>query len=406
MKTGDTRRHFLKRMLTAATSMAIWPTGMFSCTHSKPTTTPSLFEKTNIKSLEMCNRMMRSSTWRGVGDSRGYVTDLAFKIYKELAEGEIGVILSEFQYVMTNGLHLKNQIGNYDDSQVDGLKSLVNTIHKNNGKIVAQLVHCLAKADRKLFFIEGEEQWGISDIPYYPGNKIPKMMTKKDIIMFVEAHERAAARAQKCGFDGVQLHGSHGYGINQILSPYWNRRGDTYGGSLWKRYRIVGEIIEAVRGAVGDDFPVMFKIGIHDFIEGGLTPYESIKIARWLALDGIDAIQVSAGCTASDFDCMKENIKPGGDEAYFLGFARIVKANVDIPVIAVGGIRSLDTCQKALSKGSSDYVSMARPFIREPHLMKRWINGDAAPAKCISCNRCLRTPLEGQGIYCDQEHEV
>lgn len=350
----------------------------------------------------MCNRMMRSSTWSGVGDNHGHVTDLAFKIYKELARGEIGVILSGFQYVMPNGLYLKNQIGNYDDSQVAGLKKLVNTVHKNSGKIVAQLVHCLAKANMKLFFREEEELWGISDIPSYPGSKISKKMTKKNIVTFVEAHERAAARSLKCGFDGIQLHGSHGYGINQILSPHWNRRNDAYGGSLWKRYRIVGEIIEAVRGTVGDDFPIMFKIGLHDFIEGGLTPNESVKIAKWLAMDGIDAIQVSAGCAVNDFECMKKDVKPGVNEAYFLGFAEMVKANVDIPVIAVGGIRSFDICQKILSQERSDYVSMARPFIREPHLMKRWINGDITPAKCISCNMCLRTPFEGQGIYCKE----
>jgi 2,4-dienoyl-CoA reductase-like NADH-dependent reductase (Old Yellow Enzyme family) len=404
MKEGSTRRDFLKGTLAAATTITMSPIALLSFKTATMSTTPSLFERTNIKSLEMQNRMMRSSTWSGVGDDRGYVSAPAFRVYGELSKGGIGAILTGYQYVMPNGLGAPYQIGNYEDGQVPGLKELVNTVHRNGGKIVVQLVHCLAKADTKLFFREGEELWGISEIPYYPGDKVPKMMTKLDIINFVEAHERAAARSRECGFDGIQLHGSHGYGINQILSPYWNRRDDAYGGSLRKCYRTVGEIIEAIRGVVGDDYPLMFKISANDFIKGGLTPAESVKIAKWLAHDGIDAIQVSAGCN-KDFTCIKQDIKPGIDEAYFLHFAHVVKANVNIPVIAVGGIRSLDICQKILSEGRSDYVSMARPFVREPHIMDRWRNGETKPAKCISCNMCFRAAFEGQGIYCYQERE-
>ena len=141
----STRRDFLKCLLAAATTPVMLPKTLFS------RTTPTLFEKTNIKSLVVSNRMMRSSTWSGVGDNRGYVTDKAFKIYGELARGGIGAILKGYQYVMANGPGLPFQIGNYEDQLVAGLRQLVDTVHNNGGKIVFQLVHCLAKADTKLF---------------------------------------------------------------------------------------------------------------------------------------------------------------------------------------------------------------------------------------------------------------
>ena len=127
-------------------------------------------------------------------------------------------------------------------------------------------------------------------------------MTKADIVRLVEAHGTAASRSLKCGFDGLQIHGAHGYGVNQFLSPAWNRRGDSYGGSPGNRYRIVGEILESMRGVVGKDFPIMFKLSAQDFVPGGLEPPDSLEIARRLADDRVDAIQVSACCSVSTKD--------------------------------------------------------------------------------------------------------
>ena len=177
-----------------------------------------------------------------MADQKGYVTDRIPEFYGELAQGDIGLILTGYQYVMTNGQGLPYMVGNYDDTQVDGLTKLVNAVHKHGGKVVVQLVHSLARANPKMFFKEGDELWGASAIPYSPGDATPKEMTKEDIARFVGAHAAAASRSLKCGFDGIQIHGAHGYGVNQFLSPAWNRRGDSYGGSPQNRYRIVGEI--------------------------------------------------------------------------------------------------------------------------------------------------------------------
>jgi 2,4-dienoyl-CoA reductase-like NADH-dependent reductase (Old Yellow Enzyme family) len=395
------RRKFLKTGLAATAAVVVGP--RLATADNRP-----LFEKTWIRSLELSNRAIRSSTWSGLGDPNGYVTDRALEFYGELARGDIGLILTGYQYVMTNGQGLPYMLGNYDDTQVEGLKKLVDTVHREGGKIAVQLVHCLARANPKLFFKEGDELWGASAIAYSAEDKVPREMTREDIARLVEAHAAAAFRSLRAGFDGIQIHGAHGFGVNQFLSPAWNRRGDMYGGSLQNRYRLVGEIIEAIRGEVGKDFPVMFKISAQDFVENGVELSESADIARRLANDGIDAIQVSACCSISNVDkhCTKSMIVKEKDEAYLADFAQYIKERVNVPVIVVGGIRSAPIIDGILKERRADYISMARPFIREPHLIKRWKAGDSANARCISCNRCFETGMKGLGISCYWERKL
>jgi 2,4-dienoyl-CoA reductase-like NADH-dependent reductase (Old Yellow Enzyme family) len=181
-----------------------------------------------------------------------------------------------------------------------------------------------------------------------------------------------------------------------------------YGGNLQNRYRLVAEILEAIRGEVGKDFPVMFKLSAQDFVGDGLELPESAEIARRLANDGIDAIQVSACCSISDMDkhCTKRMIVKEQDEAYLADFAQYIKERIKVPVIIVGGIRSVPIIDGILKERRADYISMARPFIREPHLIKRWKGGDTANARCISCNRCFETGLAGLGISCYWERKL
>ncbi len=394
------RRKFLKTGLAATAAIVVGPGISWADNHP-------LFEKTWIKSLELTNRAIRSSTWSGVGDQKGYVTNRALEFYGELARGDLGLILTGYQYVMTNGQGLPYMLGNYEDAQAEGLKRLVDTVHEGGGKIAAQLVHCLAKANPKLFFREGDELWGASAVPYSAEDQVPREMTREDIVRLVEAHAAAAARSRMAGFDGIQLHGAHGMGIHQFLSPAWNRRGDAYGGSPGNRYRLVGEILEAIRGKVGKDYPVMFKISGQDFVEGGLEIPESAEIAKRLTDDGIDAIQVSACCSTSgpDKHCIKHMITKEEDEAYLADFAQFIKEKVKAPVIAVGGIRSVPIVDRILKEKQADYISMARPLIREPQLIKRWKSGDTSNAKCISCNRCFETGMKGLGISCYWERK-
>jgi 2,4-dienoyl-CoA reductase-like NADH-dependent reductase (Old Yellow Enzyme family) len=399
MTQDPTRRDFLKSGL-AVTALAVVGTGT-----ARAGLDPELFDKTRIKSMELPNRFIKSSTWCGTGDGKGSVTDRTLTMYSELAKGGVGLILSGGQYVMTNGVGLPYAVGNCDDSQAEGLKRLVETVHKEGTKIVAQLSHQLARANTKLFSREGDEVWGASAVPYSPSSPVPKEMTRKDIDRYVQAFSSAAARSKQCGFDGVMIHAAHSFGVHQFLSPAWNQRTDSYGGNPQNRYRVVGEIMEAIKGKVGPDYPILTKLSVHDFVKGGLEPPESLEIARRMEQDGIAAIQVSACCTISNQDphCPKEQILGPQDEAYLIDFAQFLKEGVKVPIIAVGGIRSYSTAEDIIKQRKADYISLGRPFIREPHLINRWKSGNIAKATCISCNGCYDTGVQGLGISCKIE---
>lgn len=399
MTFKHSRRDFLKSGLATTALIAV------GAKNTPANQGPQLFEKSRIKSLELSNRFIKSSTWCGTGDNNGCVTDRTLAMYSDLAEGGVGLILTGGQYVLSNGVAQPRTVGNCDENQAEGLKKLTDVVHREGCKIVAQLSHQLARANPKLFSGQGDEVWGASAVPYAEGSAVPKEMSRSDIARYVEAYAAAAARSVRCGFDGVMIHAAHSFGVHQFLSPAWNQRGDSYGGSLQNRYRVVGEIVEAVKGAVGADLPIMVKLSAHDFVKGGLEPPESLEIARRLEHDGIAAIQVSACCTASmaDNHCPKQKILVPEDEGYLLDFTQYIKEGVKVPVIAVGGVRSLSTAEDILKQGKADYVSMARPFIREPHLINRWKRGDTAKAKCISCNGCYETAMQGLGISCKIE---
>ena len=398
MTKKTSRRDFLKSGL-AATAVLMVGTKTTSASQG-----PDLFERTRIKSLELPNRFIKSSTWCGTGDGKGCVTDRTLTMYSELAKGGVGLILTGGQYVMSNGVGLPYAVGNCDDSQTEGLKRLADTVHKEGCKIVAQLSHQLARANSKLFS-EGDEVWGASAVPYSPSSAIPKEMTPNDIARYVDAFAAAASRSFRCGYDGVMIHAAHSFGVHQFLSGAWNQRTDSYGGSPQNRYRVVGEILEAIKGKVGPDFPIMIKLSAHDFVKGGLEPPEALEIARRLEQDGIAAIQVSACCTVSNKDqhCPKDQILDLQDEAYLMDFTQFIKEGVKVPVIAVGGIRSNSTAEGIVKQGKADYVSLGRPFIREPNLINQWKSGNTAKAKCISCNGCFETGMQGLGISCKIE---
>lgn len=368
---------------------------------------PSLFEKTSIKTLELKNRSVRSATWAGVGDRKGCVTDRATQLYRNLANGGVGLIVTGFQYVMPNGLAVPYQVGNYSDDLLEGLSKIPREVHANGGKVIAQLVHGGVRANPGLFFQEGEV-WAPSAIRDPLTGNLPKEMTKQDIADLVEAYASAATRSQKAGFDGIQLHAAHGYGINQFLSGATNPRSDAYGGDISKRYRLLGEVLEAVRGGVGSDFPVFIKLSGADYTEGGLTLEESLQVARWLEAGGIDCIEVSGGdkTAANGRIPSRTNIHRDADEAYLAQLAHSFKETVNVPIVTVGGLRSPEVVNRILAEGVADYVAFCRPLIREPDLINRWKSGDTEKSKCISCNGCLETGADGKGVFCKADRKL
>ena len=356
-----------------------------------------LFEVTEINGMRLPNRFVRSATWEGMAQDDGSVTPALVDCMSQLAEGQVGLIISSHAYVRPEGQAGPKQIGVYKDALINGLRQITQAVQGQGGKIVLQISHSGCLADPKLtgqMPLAPSSVEGISKSPC-------KEMTVGDIQELIEAFGLAAQRAEKAGFDGVQIHAAHGYLMNQFLSPLFNKRTDAYGGSVENRYQILREVLKKVRTTVGDAFPILIKLNSQDFMEGGLTLEDSLKIGRLLQEDGIDAIELSGGTLRSgQLTPFRKGITNEEKEAYFLEAAKVFKETIKVPLILVGGIRSLPVADRIIEQRWADYISMSRPFIRESGLIKRWKSGDLRKASCLSDNQCLGPAMAGEGIYC------
>jgi 2,4-dienoyl-CoA reductase-like NADH-dependent reductase (Old Yellow Enzyme family) len=358
----------------------------------------TLFEETAINGMTMRNRMVRSATWEGMCEQDGRPTEKLAKLYRDLAQGGVGLIITGFTFVRPEGKALPGKMGIHADDFADDYKDLANAIHDAGGKIAVQLVHAGGKANAKTI---GRQPLAPSSIQDEQFAEMPAELTKEEISDIVTAFGEGARRAKAWEIDAVQLHGAHGYLINQFLSPHINRRGDEYGGSIENRSRFLLDVYQEVRESVGANFPVFIKLTASDNLDEGLTLDDAVCVAKKLSDAGIDAIEVSSGTSASgDKKPARVKINRPEKEAYNLDLAIRMKEAVTCPVMVVGGFRSYDVAEKALQNKGMDYIAMSRPLIREPDLPNRWRQGDRSPAKCISCNNCFKPASKEGGIYC------
>jgi 2,4-dienoyl-CoA reductase-like NADH-dependent reductase (Old Yellow Enzyme family) len=358
----------------------------------------TLFEESSINGMTLRNRMVRSATWEGMCDRDGRPTEKLISFYRELAEGGIGLIVSGYTFVSPEGKQLPGKMGIHTDDFKGDYEHLTSAVHDAGARIAIQLVHAGGQTDARN---AGRQPLAPSAVQVDQFPEIPAELTVDDISDIVTAFGEGARRARAWGFDAVQLHGSHGYLINQFLSPLTNRRTDEYGGSIENRCRFLLEVYRKVREVVGANYPVLIKLNAADNIDGGLEIDDAVYAAKKLSEAGIDAIEVSAGTPASgEKSPVRQKINAPDKEAYNLELARRIKEAVSCPVMVVGGFRSYDVAEKALRDDGMDYIAMARPLIREPGLANRWLNGDRSPARCISCNSCFMPGIKEGGIYC------
>ena len=364
-----------------------------------------LFDEIVINGMAIKNRSVRSATWTGLAEPGGRSGKKLMALTERLVKGEVGLIITGFAYVMPNGQALPGQLGIHDDTVLPKLKELTRRVHKAKGKIAMQIVH--AGAQTVMRERKGQPVWGPSAVHNKVFRKTPKAMTQREIKSVVGAFAQAAKRVKKAGFDAVQLHGAHGYLIAQFLSPATNKRKDKYGGPVEDRARFLFEVYRAVRKGVGKDFPVFIKLNTKDFVRGGVSEKDALFVARKLDSMGIDAIELSGGVPAAGaLGPARLKIRKADDEAYFLLTAKKIRKKVSVPIILVGGIRSFNVADNVLKTEVADMVSMARPFIREPHLIKRWQEGDRKKATCISCNKCFGAAMSPEGLYCVVDRQI
>jgi 2,4-dienoyl-CoA reductase-like NADH-dependent reductase (Old Yellow Enzyme family) len=363
-----------------------------------------LFEQTTIQGMILNNRFVRSATWEGMCEKDGRPTAKLASCYRDLAAGDVGLIITGYTFVRPDGKQLPGKMGIHTDDFAAEMRNLTQVVHNEGGKICIQLVHSGAQTTTET---AGRRPLAPSAVKVEQFPEEPEAMTKKDIDEIVMAFGDGARRAKEYGFDAIQLHAAHGYLINQFLSPLTNRRTDDYGGSVANRCRFLIEVYRRVRSEVGPDFPVLAKLNGSDNLEGGLDLNDAVYAARVLDKEKIDAIEVSGGTSASgDKNPVRTKIDKPGQEAYNLSLAREIKKAVRCPIMVVGGFRTLEVINKAITGDGIDYISMARPFIREPQLIRRWRQGDTSSARCISCNGCFEPGLKKGGIYCVVEEKA
>lgn len=352
-----------------------------------------LFEHTSIGSMSLPNRFVRSATWEGLADKDGCVTSRLIKKMIELAKGEVGLIISSYAFVSPEGQSGPRQLAVCDDRYLPGIRNMARAVHSAGGKMALQLVHGGCSSNSEL---SGLKAIGPSPL------STCREAGKEDIAAIISAFSQAAGRAKQANFDAVQIHAAHGFLLSQFLSPMFNKRKDKYGGDLGNRARLVLEVVRSIRETVGPEYPVLIKLNSEDFLEGGMTREEAIQVAGMLEDASINAIELSGGTVASPKKLMP--VRPGKltrkQEVYYREAAKLYKQKVTIPLMLVGGIRSYQVADDLVKSGTTDYISMSRPLICEPGLVKRWKEGDRRKAECISCNACFGPPSEGRGFYC------
>jgi 2,4-dienoyl-CoA reductase-like NADH-dependent reductase (Old Yellow Enzyme family) len=382
-----------------------------------------LFSPGKIGSLELKNRMIRTASHEGLADERGAPTDRQFQFYKGFVEGGIGLVITGYAGIMQNGksaLYHMNMI--HLDDLVPAHKTLVDKVHEIGGKIVLQIAHC----GRQTLSKETGEPPLVapSSIPCGFYKEMPKELTESEIFQIIGSFASAAKRAKDAGYDGVQIHGAHGYLLSTFLSRHANKRIDRWGGSIENRFRMVGETLRAVRQAVGKEYPVLIKLNSYERAKDGIKPHECLYFARLVEKTGCcDAIEISGGTNEGGFVMARgafptEGIlkylrpycemntlfklgirvfvapivglfQPKFTHGYNLDAAAMVKKAVSLPIITVGGMRDKRLMEDSIKEGKTDFVSMARPLLLEPDLANKFKNGESDVAQCDNCNICV-----------------
>ena len=386
-----------------------------------------LFTPQKIGQMEIKNRFVHSATYECMANEVGEVTDKLIKRYSQIAKGGAGLIIPGYLYIMTNGRAAPNQTGIYNDDMIEGLKQLVDEIHNNGSKVAFQLVHSGRQTSKDY----------IKQTPIAPSRGSrdniymvkPKEMTEEEIHEIIKAFGAAASRAAEAGADGVQIHAAHGYLVNQFLSPFFNKRNDSWGSSDKNRFRFLKEIVSEIKKNISDKMSILVKLNTQDYTpKEGVTLDLAKKYSAWLADLPIDGLEVSCGTLSfSMFNMVRGDVpteeiimnfpwwrkilgkmmlknmegKFDLEEGYNLEAAKRIKPVMKgKPLFLVGGLRRVAQMEEVLNKGTADFISMSRPFIREPNIVDKIKDGKTASVACVSCNKCFAAAANVMPVYC------
>jgi 2,4-dienoyl-CoA reductase-like NADH-dependent reductase (Old Yellow Enzyme family) len=386
-----------------------------------------LFKPLKLKDVEIRNRFIHSATYEAMSLETGEVSDSLVKRYQTLARGEIGLIIPGYMYINPMGRTYKYQTGIHTDDMIPGLKKIADAVHKEGGKIIFQIVHAGSQTTKTMI---GNTPIAPSAWKRDPVNFVkPREMSTDEIHDVIRAFGAAAKRAVKAGADGIQLHAAHGYLISQFLSPFFNHRNDEWGGSAINRFRFLKEIILNTRESIPKSMPILVKLNANDYTpQEGVTPSLAATYATWLAELNINGLELSCGSALYSFmntsrgdvpvkeflDGLPLWKRPLGklmlkkmagkydlEEGYNVEAAKMIKPVLgNVPLFVVGGLRTVAHMTEVLEKHYADGISMSRPFIREPLIVKKIKEGKASAVACVSCNRCLAAVVGNIPVQC------
>lgn len=358
-----------------------------------------LFETASFGPIKVKNRVIRSATSLAATDEYGRPTPDLLDRYAELGEAGIGTIITGME---DGGLMVDHTT--FQDADMDSYRKVPQVIHQYGAVAIQQISH------------KGSQVKGLSDESLYSLNRLSDLEIEQLIKQFVKNIDRS----RQAGFDGIQLHGAHGYLLSEFLSPAQNRRTDKWGGSTENRFRIIGEIIKRSKEK-HSDFPIFIKINGYDFQKNGMREPEAVKITKLLEKAGCDGIEVSCGVGQDGFSTVRTTeppidaileLTPYREKSSVVKFfismgaryklksytplynynvcaASEIKKNVSIPVTVVGGIRNIQDMQTIVGNNVADFVAMGRPFIIEPGIVNSMKNKTQTESACINCGYCL-----------------
>ncbi len=359
---------------------------------------PNLLQEGRIRDLVMKNRIVQPSMCDNMSDRAGGVTDQKVAYFRRRAQGGVGWINLGYAYVTKRGRGCTYfQVGVYDDALIPGLRRLTDTVHEYDVRMGCQIAH--AGRQTTHHYIDGLPPEAPSAVAEHVLGEVPEAMSLERIHEVQQDYASAAVRAREAGFDLVELHGAHGYLFHSFISPLGNHRTDEYGGSLDNRMRFSLETVREVRKAIGDDFPLGYRISGDELAAGGFTLDDTLEVVTALERAGVDYLHISAG----SYESFEQMIAPMGIGPGQLEYmAAAVKERVSIPVVSTGRYDTPGLADRVLADGHADFISMGRALIADPDLPRKAMESrpdDIRP--CIACEQgCIDRWISALDITC------
>ncbi len=320
--------------------------------------------------ISIPNRIAKSAMSENLSTSSNQANETLTNVYREWVKGNPGILITGNVMIDNSALGEPRNVVVEDDSQMELLKNWAKVTEGTDTQLWAQINHPGRQAMEQINSVIK----GPSAIPIHitgrknASNKIPQELTHDEILDIIKRYGNTARILKNAGFSGVQIHGAHGYLVNQFLSPLSNIREDEWGGSLENRARFVLAVYDSIREQVGSDFPVGIKLNSADFQKGGFTEEESMEIIKMLSAKGMDLVEISGGTYEAPamMGYSKESTKKR--EAYFLDFIKKASKITDTPLMLTGGFRTKEVMESAINDGHVDIIGLARPFCLYPLL--------------------------------------